>query len=128
VVRKFTIRAPQRTHAPLTNTVDLGSLWSVENAQRSAPFGESAGSRAALDDLAKVGAAIRLPSPGGEGVESMCSHIECQQSWRRSKADGLRPGFLGWETAHAFMASRDQTRPIASSASGLGKSSYAEYS
>ena len=27
VVRSFMIRGPQKTHAPLTSTVNLGSLW-----------------------------------------------------------------------------------------------------
>jgi hypothetical protein len=44
VVRDPGFRAPQKTHAPLTNPVNLGSLWIVEKAHRAAPFGKCAGS------------------------------------------------------------------------------------
>jgi len=61
VVRESAKCAPQKTHAPLTNMVNLGSLWTVENAHRAASIGEYAGSRIAPNDLAKVGVAGSNP-------------------------------------------------------------------
>jgi hypothetical protein len=43
VVRDPGFLAPQKTHAPLTKVVNLGSLWSIRNANRAACFGECAG-------------------------------------------------------------------------------------
>jgi hypothetical protein len=43
VVQDSVIRAPQKYPAPLTITVNSGSLWSVENAEHTASIREGAG-------------------------------------------------------------------------------------
>jgi len=43
VVRDFATRAPRKTHAPLTITVNSGLLWSVEKADHPASICKGAG-------------------------------------------------------------------------------------
>jgi len=43
VVRDSATRAPRKTHAPLTITVNSGSLWSVEKADHLASICKGAG-------------------------------------------------------------------------------------
>ena len=61
VVRDSFVRAPQKTHEPMTIVVNSGLLWSVANADYAAPFCKRAGRRRVPLLIAKVRVAGSSP-------------------------------------------------------------------
>ena len=73
VVQDLVMRAPQKYHAPLTITVNDGSLRSVKNSDRPASFCKDAGREVAPLFIAKVRVAgsnpvVRSTEGAGEGA------------------------------------------------------------
>jgi len=73
VVQESVVRAPQKTHAPLTTTVNSGVLRSVENADHAASICKGAGREVGPFLFAKVRVAgsnpvVRSKEFPGEGA------------------------------------------------------------